>query len=331
MAGKPRINIDYSTIYQSNSCGPFQIIENLGRDEKSRLFVKIRFIETGTEKVVRYDIAIAGKVIDDLYNKDFNKEYHSLYYGPFKIIEYKGRNHESKRIVRIKFINTGFENDVLLRFALNGHVKDYSINYQNISLDSSIDIRTYDDFIIDILQNRWNSMMQRCYNVNDKKYPEYGGLGVTVCDRWKIVDNYISDMMLVENFIYFYNNPQKYQLDKDYLQMHIPKNQRIYGPGRCIFLSIYDNANLAIKETHINGELYGVKELDSGNYQVTFSVDGSKISLGVYSNKIAAANAYNYYYTHYSKAQLVQLLNENIEYMSFDETQKYLIKSVNIK
>ena len=69
---------------------------------------------------------------------------------------------------------------------------------------ASIDIGTYDDFIIDILQNRWNSMMQRCYNVNDKKYPEYGGLGVTVCDRWKIVDNYISDMMLVENFIYFY-------------------------------------------------------------------------------------------------------------------------------
>lgn len=331
MAGKPRINIDYDKIYYSNSCGPFKIIEDLGRDERSRLFVKIKFIETGTEKVVRYDIAIAGKIIDDLYNINFEKIYNSLYYGPFKIIEYKGRNIESKRIVRIKFLNTGFENDVLLRFALKGLVKDYTVNCENISLDKNLDIITYDEFIISILEKRWNGMIQRCYNINNEKYPEYGGIGVTVCERWKNVDNYISDMFLVENFIYFYNNPNKYQLDKDYLQMNIPKSQRVYGPGRCIFLSIYDNANLAIKEKHINGDLYGVRELPNGNYQVSFSVDGSKVFLGIYSNKMAAANAYNYYYINYSKAELIQLLNENIEYMSFEETQKYLIKSANIK
>ncbi len=40
MAGKPRIEINYDIVYQSNSCGPFKIIENMGRDERSRLFVK---------------------------------------------------------------------------------------------------------------------------------------------------------------------------------------------------------------------------------------------------------------------------------------------------
>lgn len=61
MAGKPRIEIDYNTIYQSNSCGPFKIIENMGRDERSRLFVKVKFLETGTEKITRYDIAMDGE------------------------------------------------------------------------------------------------------------------------------------------------------------------------------------------------------------------------------------------------------------------------------
>ena len=28
-------------------------------------------------------------------------------------------------------------------------------------------------------------MMSRCYNVNDAKFPTYGGRGITVCDRWR--------------------------------------------------------------------------------------------------------------------------------------------------
>lgn len=330
MAGKSRINIDFEKIYLSNSSGPFKIIEDIGRDERSRLFVKIKFIDSGTEKIVRYDLAIAGKIRDDLYNIDFSKIYNSLYYGPYKIIKYIGRNNESKRIVRIKFINSGFESNVLLRFALSGQVKDYTISYSDLSINKNMSILEYDDYIINILKIRWNSMIQRCYNKNDKKYNEYGEAGVTVCDRWKFFDNYISDIMLVENFIYFYNFPQKFQLDKDYLQINIPKSQRIYGPGRCIFLSIYDNVNLAIKEKHISGNLYGIKELEKDKYSVSFSVDGSRINLGIYSNKIAAANAYNFYYKKYSKATLIQLLNEEIEYMPFEETQKYLITNKQI-
>lgn len=323
MAGKPRINIDYEKIYQSNSSGPFKIIENLGRDEKSRLFVKIKFLETGTEKSVRYDIAIAGKVIDDYHNINFDKLYDSIYYGKFKIISYIGRDKDSKRIVRIKFINSGFENNVLLKLALEGRVKDYSIDYHNMNLNHDMNIIQYDEYIIMILKNRWNSMMQRCYNKNDSKYPEYGAIGVTVSDRWKIFDNYLSDIFLVENFIKFYNFPNQYQLDKDYYQLNIPKSERIYGPGRCIFLSVYDNANLAIKEKHINGDFYGIKTLSNRNFQVEFSIDGSKKNFGIYTNIIAAANMYNYYYLQYSKAELVQLLND-VEYMPVEQCQNYL-------
>lgn len=250
MAGKPRIEINYDIVYQSNSCGPFKIIENMGRDERSRLFVKIKFLETGTEKITRYDIAMAGKVIDDLFNIDFNKIYYSTYYGPYKIIKYIGRNKESKRIVRIKFINSGYEYDVLLRLALEGKVKDQTIKHSDMYIDPNIDQIKYDDYIIEILRGRWKSMMLRCYNEKDPNYSEYGALGVKVCNRWHNVENYLSDIYLVDNFIKFYQNPIKYQLDKDYKQLSIPKCYRIYDVSRCIFLSIYDNANLAIMEKH---------------------------------------------------------------------------------
>lgn len=31
----------------------------------------------------------------------------------------------------------------------------------------------------------WGSMKQRCLNMNDKGYKNYGGRGITVCDEWK--------------------------------------------------------------------------------------------------------------------------------------------------
>lgn len=31
----------------------------------------------------------------------------------------------------------------------------------------------------------WHGMKQRCYDVNRKDYPNYGGRGVVVCDEWK--------------------------------------------------------------------------------------------------------------------------------------------------
>lgn len=45
------------------------------------------------------------------------------------------------------------------------------------------------------LYNKWNSMKQRCYNENCESYPNYGGRGIKVCDRWlHSVENFYNDM-----------------------------------------------------------------------------------------------------------------------------------------
>ncbi len=40
----------------------------------------------------------------------------------------------------------------------------------------------------------WSGIMSRCYKPNDKRYRIYGKRGITVCDRWHHVNNFITDM-----------------------------------------------------------------------------------------------------------------------------------------
>lgn len=40
----------------------------------------------------------------------------------------------------------------------------------------------------------WNTMMQRCYNPNNKSYKNYGGRGVKVCLEWHDAKTFIADI-----------------------------------------------------------------------------------------------------------------------------------------
>lgn len=40
----------------------------------------------------------------------------------------------------------------------------------------------------------WSGMLSRCENKNRKSYKNYGGHGVTVCERWHEFENFLADM-----------------------------------------------------------------------------------------------------------------------------------------
>jgi hypothetical protein len=42
--------------------------------------------------------------------------------------------------------------------------------------------------------NTWRSMVSRCTCKTDTAFPNYGGRGVAVCDRWRVFTTFLEDM-----------------------------------------------------------------------------------------------------------------------------------------
>lgn len=40
----------------------------------------------------------------------------------------------------------------------------------------------------------WYGMIDRCTNTNHKQFPDYGGRGITVCDRWMNYTDWLADI-----------------------------------------------------------------------------------------------------------------------------------------
>lgn len=42
--------------------------------------------------------------------------------------------------------------------------------------------------------NIWSKIIDRCKNPNCERYPNYGGRGITICERWEKFENFFADM-----------------------------------------------------------------------------------------------------------------------------------------
>jgi hypothetical protein len=73
----------------------------------------------------------------------------------------------------------------------------------------------------------WNAMLQRCFNDRCKRFPDYGGRGITVCDRWLVFENFEADMS---------PRPPGLSIERK-------DNDRGYEPGNCVWATNYEQQN----------------------------------------------------------------------------------------
>lgn len=245
-------------------------------------------------------------------------------YGKFKVIRKCGRNEKGRLISEIEFTDTGYRCIALNSNIYKGNVKDASIKpIRNISEFPS---EIISNFITRKLRETWKCMLTRCTNPNHKEYYAYGGLGVTIDPRWLTFENFREDCKSLFQYDKFCVNPYEYQLDKDYLQQNIPKNLRTYSPSTCIFISNRDNYNLRAidyAKTHtLTSQYFGVTKIGN-NYLMGITCGRNKLELR-FTNEIAAAAAYNYWFEKLHCYDLVPLHN-NVPCIPPEEFVKYIV------
>jgi hypothetical protein len=95
----------------------------------------------------------------------------------------------------------------------------------------------------------WTAARERCQNPRNERYPQYGGRGITVCERWADFDNFLADMG---------EAPPGHTLDR--IRVNEP-----YEPGNCRWLPRAEQALNRRNSIHIDyeGRQIGLKEFAS--------------------------------------------------------------------
>ena len=134
------------------------------------------------------------------------------------------------------------------------------------------------------LYNIWADIKRRTLNPKNKRYSDYGGRGITICDEWLDVQNF-----------YNWAITNGYEEDKG-LSIDRIDNDGNYCPENCRWTtSIIQNRNKRIHKNNISGYKGVYFNKNTGKYQAQIVVNNKKIYLGSFLTPVEGAIAYNNY------------------------------------
>ena len=132
------------------------------------------------------------------------------------------------------------------------------------------------------LYGTWLQMMHRCNNPKNKSYKYYGLIGITICDRWHNIENFIEDM---------------YPSYQEGLTLDRENNSLGYNKDNCRWVSkrIKTRNTRRIMSTN-NSNYRGVSwNKQMQKYRASITVNNKQIHLGLFTTALEGAKAYDYY------------------------------------
>ena len=130
----------------------------------------------------------------------------------------------------------------------------------------------------------WTNMKDRVFNTKNKKYSDYGGRGITICDDWLDVQNFYNWAM-----------SNGYEENKG-LSIDRINNDGNYEPNNCRWVSrSIQNRNKRIPKNNTSGYKGVSYTKRRGDYRAQIMVNLKKINLGYFQTAVEGAIAYNNY------------------------------------
>ena len=322
--------------YPSTKYGNFTVLDRVKNNNNETVYLIQFKYSTAIIQASGWQIT-HGQVRDPWYCVNPNMIHYSNNYGPFKVLSINSGTVKDHPTATIQFILSGTIKTIDVDYIKTGCVKDENVDPKTIlPLDTSLLHPYIREFRINqILRVKYHKTLQKCKNKNSTTYEIYGARGVTICERWLDVNNFLNDVKYLPQYDKFYKHPTLYELDKDFKQIDKPTEQKVYSPETCMFIHYLDNENIMNYKKKLtftspnSSKYFGIFITPKGQYEVRIYVRGTQEHFGVYSDEIAAANAYNYYYefvnrTLCKKYDIFPLFN-NVPQMSYDEFNRYLV------
>ena len=129
----------------------------------------------------------------------------------------------------------------------------------------------------------WTDMIRRCTNHKATGYKNYGARGITVCDEWLDVTNFVA--WCEET----YPNIKGYSLDRI-------DNDKGYSPDNCTWSSrTMQNINQRMKVTNTSGYNGIIWNKKNSNWKAVIGINTKKVYLGYFNSVQEAVQARNIY------------------------------------
>ena len=186
--------------------------------------IKTDKVLSGTHNL-KYDIV--GKTFKDRFNSEFivesfsHRENHISYYN-------------------VRFLKSGYITKACssqIRGVGGTHVSDHlHPTFAGVGMIGYAKPSEYP-----YLFKAWSGMIDRCYNINNYAYKNYGAKGITVCERWKRFDNFVQDAASLPGYNKELVESGKLCIDKDIIN----RSLLIYSPETCCFVTRSENSTEA--------------------------------------------------------------------------------------
>ncbi|WP_434999727.1 hypothetical protein ACRZ5S_18005 [Vibrio scophthalmi] len=258
-----KTSVKKGDIFTTNYHGDIEVVNYVSANEVTVRFIKTNdLVETSitriNEGVVKPPGSPPGKpeiVIPSDMQVDFRHT--TKNYGDLKVVKY----HHAK-LVKVKFIQTGFETTAAAHDIRHGEVWDklkpviHGVGYHGTGPYKSTYSNRDNPFEPGRVKCRayfaWSNMLTRCYSkANQLRQPSY--IGVVVDEEWHNFQNFAE--------WYYAQNWKGMQLDKDLL---CGGHGKRYGPDTCVMIPEADNKALN-RETKI-------QKTSSGKYHLSINL-----------------------------------------------------------
>ena len=146
----------------------------------------------------------------------------------------------------------------------------------------------------------WYNMLRRCNNLESINYKNYGARGITVCEEWLNVSNFVAWCDLT------YPNIEDATLDRI-------NNDKGYSPENCTWSDKTTQAiNQRMKQSNTSGYVGVIWHIRDKRWVVNIRISKKLINLGSFKDKIEAVQARDNYIIENKLPHKLSILNTGL-------------------